>query len=187
MLRILILPLLFIVHTTYSQTVQQWHVANCLVNKDSMMPLMVLLIFKTKNDKGETLETFAQKKLGSQYVEYFIFDEKVEPDIYKYEDLMKNKKFLKFMSQVRTEFFRNERYRKSFIRIWNNNHLVINEVVCTKKEYEDLLVKTLFKKKLTFTLLMLPLIFREFNIPWNLKKKTPSVSRRLWRVDHLLN
>lgn len=137
-----------------------------LTKKDSIMPIYILSIFKTKNKKGEILEDFAKKELGEKYDE--IFGKGKES--FTMDNLEKwagNNKIYRLILKIDKRFLKDKHYRQYFIRNWNNGHSILNEVVCTEKEYYDLLTSTLISNKYMFSMLMLPLISARFKL--NLK------------------
>lgn len=164
MKKILVIALICFVHNTYAQNTEQMRMAYYLNHKDSISALFIRLIFQAKNEDGEMLEGFAKRKLGKKYDEYFQLNSKNELDIDKIKSLIKKPKFYNLVIQVNRDFFKDKNFRKTFIRTWNNTHSIINELVCTKKEYDKLVENTLIKSELYFTLLVSPLIKMSFDI-----------------------
>ena len=161
---LILITLLCLIHKTQAQTTEQIRMAYYLIHKDSICPIFVKLIFQAKNKNGEILEEFAKRKLGKKYDEYFILVESKEPDMEKLKTLIQSPKFLRLLLGVNKQFFKDKYFRRSFTRTWNHTHSILNEIVCTRKEYELLFDKTLENNKYYFTLLMYPFIMQSFNI-----------------------
>lgn len=158
MKKILIITLLCIAYNSQAQDAEQFRMAYFLSHRDSISSLYIRLIFQVKNEDGETLEAFAKRKLGKRYEEHFMMTDKNQLDMVKIESLIKSPKFIVLLFKVKRAFFKEEKFRKSFIRNWNNTHTIINELVCTKKEYDKMVETTLISHKLYFTFLLFPLL-----------------------------
>ena len=137
-----------------------------LANKDSLMPAYALMIFQAKNKDGDMIESYAKKKLGKKYEDYFLSGKDSTPNEDKLRSLAKSPKFISLVLKVNNRFLKNDYYRKNFIRYWNNSHNIFNEIICSKKEYKQLVEKTLEDNKFYFTLIMFPFILQSFKIDW---------------------
>jgi hypothetical protein len=163
---ILLASLLCLTHNTQAQTTEQYRMAYYFAHKDSIASTYIRLMFQAKNEDGEMLETFAKRRLGKKYDELVNLtkDEKLDYD--KAEKLIKSVKFIRLILGVNKQFFKDKRFRKSFARTWNNSHAVINELVCTKKEYKYMVEHTLADSKLYFTLIVFPFLLESFQVDW---------------------
>ncbi len=134
-----------------------------LVHKDSICPILMANIFKIKNTKGETIEELAKRKLKKKYYEIFQPTDVQKLDMSKLDALGKSGKFMALMMDVKSEFIDDKKFKKQFIATWNNSHIVFNEVVCTKDEYNKLIDKSIEQSRMVFSFLMLPLIAEAYN------------------------
>jgi hypothetical protein len=163
---IILASLLCLTHNTQAQTAEQYRIAYYLAHKDSITSTFIRLMFQAKNEDGETLEAFAKRKLGKKYEEFATLAQSEKLDHDKMEKLFKSPKFLRLIFGLYRQFFKDTHFRKSFARTWNNSHAVINELVCTKKEYKYKVEHTLADSKLYFTLIVFPFLLDSFQVDW---------------------
>jgi hypothetical protein len=113
-----------------------------------------------KNGKGETLESFGKKTMGKNYDKLLVplFDTTRKKDLSLLKAFAFSMLFKKLKSQVQKEFADDMQYKKQLNKTWLNARSVLNELICTKKEYEKCLYDVMERDKLYFTFLMLPLV-----------------------------
>jgi hypothetical protein len=163
---LILLAILCLTHYTQAQTAEQNRMAYYLAHKDSISQEFIRRIFQVKNKDGEMLETFGKRQLRNQYNDYFFSGKNGKPDVEKLKIFVQTSKFSRISSRVKKQFLKDKYFRKSFISTWHNSHAVINEIVCSKKEYQYLVEKALDSKNLYFTHLMYPSIMEFFQVAW---------------------
>jgi hypothetical protein len=163
---LILLAILYLADYTQAQTAEQNRMAYYLAHRDSIASTFIRLMFQVKNEDGETLEAFAKRRLGKKYDELVDIAKDGKLDYDKAEKLFKSVKFLRLVLGVNKQFFKDKYFRKSFARTWNNSHAVINELVCTEKEYKYTVEHTLENNKLYFTLIVFPFLLETFQLDW---------------------
>jgi hypothetical protein len=157
---ILSVNLLLITTHLKAQTITTERAVYLALNRDSMITLYSRLIFTVKNGKGETLESFGKKTMGKNYDKLLVpmFDTARQKDLSLLKAFAFSMRFKKLKNQVQKEFADDMQYKKQLNKTWFNARSVLNELICTKKEYEKCLYDVLERDKLYFTFLMLPLV-----------------------------
>jgi hypothetical protein len=151
-----------------AQNQEQLRMGYMLLNRDSISQIYMKFVFNVKNSEGETLEMYAKRKLGDKYDIYLPPQKWDIPDTEQLQAFMRSSKFKSIIKEVNKTFFKDRKYRTNFIRTWNNTHLILDEIVCSHKEYMELIEKTLMTNRLYFTLTILPQILNAFNIELDL-------------------
>jgi hypothetical protein len=146
--------------TLKAQTFTSEQAVYYALNQDSLIKEYARYIFMVKNSKGESLESFGKKKMGKDYDKFLVpmFDTARRKDMSIFKLFVMSFRFKKLVEQVKKEFVEDKIYRNKLDRTWYHAHLIINEFICTKKDYNSFLESVLEKDKLYFTAFMLPVV-----------------------------
>jgi hypothetical protein len=169
-MKIILVSLILIIMSNCmaAQNQEQLRMGYMLLNRDSISQIYMKFVFNVKNSEGETLEMYAKRKLGDKYDIYLPPQKWDIPDTEQLQAFMRSSKSKSMIKEVNKTFFKDRKYRTNFIRTWNNTHLILDEIVCSHKEYMELIEKTLMTNRLYFTLTILPQILNAFNIELDL-------------------